>query len=77
MKIPGAELAIVDPEKVRDYLLSPTHPVGKFKSVFFAALGYTEEKLGGIAARVREDRRDRCGGTRAVQPVREQVRDFC
>jgi hypothetical protein len=43
MKMPGAELAVVDPEKIRDYLLSPTHPVGKFKSVFFATLGYTEE----------------------------------
>ncbi|HEX7480978.1 MAG TPA: hypothetical protein VF331_24460 [Polyangiales bacterium] len=42
MKIPGAELAVVEPEKVRDYLVSSTHPVGKFKSVFFASLGYTE-----------------------------------
>lgn len=42
MKIPGAESAVVDAEKVRDYLLSPTHPVGKFKAAFFAALGYTE-----------------------------------
>lgn len=42
MRIPGAEFAIVDAEKVRDYLVSTTHPVGKFKAVFFAALGYTE-----------------------------------
>jgi hypothetical protein len=40
--IPGAERAVVDAAKVRDYLLSPTHPVGKFKAAFFAGLGYTE-----------------------------------
>jgi hypothetical protein len=27
--------------KLRDYLLSPSHPVGCFKAFFFAALGYT------------------------------------
>jgi hypothetical protein len=31
---------IVDPHKVRDYLLSPTHPVGRFKAAYFAKLGY-------------------------------------
>jgi hypothetical protein len=41
MKIPGAERAIVDPAKVRDYLLSPEHPVGRFKAVFFESLGYS------------------------------------
>ena len=30
-----------DPAKVRDYLLSPEHPVGRFKATFFVALGYT------------------------------------
>jgi len=40
-KLPGAERAIVDGAKVRDYLLSPVHPVGRFKAVFFASVGYT------------------------------------
>ena len=31
------------PEKVRDYLLSGSHPVGRFKARFFRALGYTRE----------------------------------
>jgi hypothetical protein len=38
--IPGAEYAIVEVAKVRDYLLSPEHPVGRFKAVFFRSLGY-------------------------------------
>jgi hypothetical protein len=43
VKLPFAERAVVEPEKVRDYLVSSTHSVGRFKAVFFAALGYTEE----------------------------------
>ena len=31
----------IDPAKLRDYLLSPVHPVGRFKAVFFAGLGYS------------------------------------
>lgn len=41
VRLPGAEHAIVRREKVCDYLLSPTHPIGRFKAVFFGALGYT------------------------------------
>lgn len=43
MRLPNSEAAVVEPEKVRDYLLSPTHQVGRFKATFFAALGYTQE----------------------------------
>jgi hypothetical protein len=41
MKLPNAERAEVPPEKLRDYLLSPSHPVGRFKARFFQSLGYT------------------------------------
>lgn len=41
--LPNAHLSVIHPAKVRDYLLSPSHPVGRFKSVVFAALGYTQE----------------------------------
>lgn len=44
MKLPGAERAIVDPAKVRDYLLVLSHPVGGSKARFFAALGYTRAR---------------------------------
>jgi hypothetical protein len=43
MRLPAADAAIVDLGKVRDYLLSREHPVGRFKAAFFAALGYTSE----------------------------------
>jgi hypothetical protein len=41
MMLPESENAIVDAAKVRDYLLSHEHPVGRFKAVFFEALGYS------------------------------------
>lgn len=42
MILPGAEHAVVDAAKVRDYLLSHEHPIGRFKAVFFETLGYTQ-----------------------------------
>jgi hypothetical protein len=42
MVLPGAEQAVVDASKVRDYLLSHEHPIGRFKAVFFESLGYTK-----------------------------------
>ena len=40
----NADRAVVEDAKVRDYLLSSTHPVGRFKSVFFAALGFSADQ---------------------------------
>ena len=44
MKIPNADRAIVEATKLRDYLLLPSHPVGRFKAPFFAALGYSQDQ---------------------------------
>ena len=41
MRLPNAERAVVEVAKVRDYLLSPSHPVGRFKAVFFLSLGFS------------------------------------
>ena len=40
MKIPNPEKAIVSQRKILDYLLSVTHPIGRFKAKIFADLGY-------------------------------------
>ena len=42
--IPNADRAVIDREKLRGYVLSSTHPVGRFKARFFAALGYTPDQ---------------------------------
>lgn len=53
MKIPNASRAIIETTKLRDYLLSPSHPVGRFKAPFFAALGYSQEQWPQLEADLR------------------------
>jgi hypothetical protein len=40
MRLPGGAAAIVEPAKVREYLLSTSHVVGRFKARFFSEIGY-------------------------------------
>jgi hypothetical protein len=40
MKVPGAEHAVITPEKVRGYLLAAAHPLGRAKASFFAKFGF-------------------------------------
>jgi hypothetical protein len=44
VRLPGAERSLIDASKLQDYLLSDSHPVGRFKSAFFRSLGYTHER---------------------------------
>lgn len=53
MKVPNASRAIIEVPKLRDYLLSPSHPVGRFKAPFFAALGYSQEQWPQLEADLR------------------------
>jgi hypothetical protein len=41
--IPNADRAVIEAAKLHDYLLSRTHPVGRFKAAFFHALGYSAD----------------------------------
>ena len=45
MKLPFRERAYVGPEKVADYLLSQTHPVGGWKAKVFCAAGFDETNV--------------------------------
>jgi hypothetical protein len=49
--LPHADQALVDEAKICDYLLSDTHPVGRFKARVFRSLGYTVESW----TRLRDD----------------------
>jgi len=42
-KLPNHEKAFIDPVKIRDYILYPLHPVGRFKAALFKMMGYTPE----------------------------------
>lgn len=52
-QLPQFERAQIPAEKLRDYLLSPSHPVGRFKAAFFAALGYSQERWTVLEADIR------------------------
>lgn len=41
MKLPQAARAVIESRKIRGYLLSPEHPVGRFKALFFEQLGFS------------------------------------
>ena len=41
--IPNLEKAVIERSKLSDYLLSEVHPVGRYKAVFFRALGFESE----------------------------------
>lgn len=44
MSLPNADRAVIDAAKIRDYILSEIHPVGRFKAVVFIALGYSADR---------------------------------
>lgn len=50
MRLPAPDLAIVSASKIRDYLLSDSHPVGRFKCAFFVALGYSAARWEELAS---------------------------
>jgi hypothetical protein len=43
VKLPNGDRAVVGPEKVRDYLLSSSHPTGRFKAAVFSSTGVSAE----------------------------------
>ena len=42
MRVPNADRAVANEQKVKDYLLSSSHPVGRYKARFFRSLGYDQ-----------------------------------
>ena len=53
-KLPYAEIAIIEGEKLRGYVLSSAHPVGRFKAAFFSRFGYSAENWEAFEGRLRE-----------------------
>jgi hypothetical protein len=41
MKLPSSERATVDERKLINYVLSPVHPIGRFKAAFFGRHGFS------------------------------------
>jgi hypothetical protein len=50
LNLPDGVTLLVEATKIREYLLSPTHPVGRLKAVFFGSLGFGQDSPGDLAA---------------------------
>lgn len=50
MRLPSANRAAIDAAKLENYLLSPDHPVGRFKARVFATAGYTRANVAVLQA---------------------------
>ena len=51
--VPNIPAAIVDPQKLYGYLLSPGHPVGRNKSRVFAGCGYAQHNADDLIAELK------------------------
>jgi uncharacterized protein DUF6883 len=58
MKLPNAENAVVDREKITEYLLNPFHRYGASKARFFGAFGFVAEEWWTFAEALREHARN-------------------
>ena len=54
MKLPNAERAFVEHEKIRDYLLNPAHPDNGGKAQFFLSAGFSKDNWQSFAAALRQ-----------------------
>jgi hypothetical protein len=53
MKLPNAHLAVVQQEKVKEYLLNPAHPDNGGKAAFFQMLGFHVDNWSSLAVVLR------------------------
>ena len=53
-RIPNTENAIIDAEKLHGYILSFSHPIGRFKAAVFQKLGYSAENWGLLETTLKE-----------------------
>jgi hypothetical protein len=53
VKLPQHGSVRIETRKVTDYLLSPVHPVGRFKARVFKALGFDHSTVDGFVAELR------------------------
>jgi hypothetical protein len=53
MKLPGLSEAVVSEHKIKAYLLSPTHPVGRHKAVWLTACGFAATRWTTLADAIR------------------------
>jgi hypothetical protein len=53
MQLPGGDRVRIEDRKIRGYLLSKVHPVGRFKARVFASAGFTESTIDAFVSELR------------------------
>ena len=53
MKLPNSDKAVIPEQEISDYLLSTSHPIGRFKAKIFNELGYSQENCSLLATDLR------------------------
>jgi hypothetical protein len=53
VRLPGVDNAVIEPRKIRDYLLSTSHAQGRTKASFFSRLGYSRGQWHVLASDLR------------------------
>jgi hypothetical protein len=53
VRLPGGDNVRIEDRKVRSYLLSKTHPVGRFKARVFGSAGFTESTMEAFVSEIR------------------------
>lgn len=71
MNLPHGEHAVVESDKVRNYLLDVSHPDGFGKAAFFTAMGFKREAWETLAEALRQVARD-CPVTKSMTSVHGQ-----
>lgn len=54
MKLPFQQNVIIPEAKIRRYLLSPSHPYGRYKAAFFKSFGFSFESWKLLASALQE-----------------------
>ena len=69
----SAKDAVIPPEKLSRYILSPTHPDGRTKAQYLARLGYSGDDGPRLAADLREQHLKRRSAAWEALPIRSEV----
>jgi hypothetical protein len=51
--LPNIDKAVIESEKLQDYLLSKSHPIGRFKAEFFQSIGFADDNWMVLEAEIR------------------------
>jgi hypothetical protein len=54
VRLPNADRAVIEAVKLREYLLSTAHPIGRFKARVFMALGFEQARWAELAEAFRQ-----------------------